>query len=283
MLGIHIPGDMRAPQLAACLRQAYDSVPASGNLASLSPLVGVFCERNGLFVTLEHLLATPALHTEIVSLAFYPPLPRPPRPTPWYRETWFWTILLTPLGLAMLYQAIEAYGVELWMAGTWIVASTFDVVVQLPLQELYRYGPWFIGWEGSTLPAVCARITYYGDVAFWNRNLEECQDIYQAKEEAFLRVARPTLYTIALMIILWLVREVLQHRIHLARHRAGPATAPPPADMVDTYRAFQILLRQVRKGLEPRPAALPQGNMGNQNHRPNGGGGNPNGGHPPRW
>jgi hypothetical protein len=294
MLGLHITGDMQAPELAACLRQAHDSVPAAAEVVLLTPLVGVFCEhRHGLFVTLEHLLATPALHTEVVSLAFCPPPARPPRPTPWYRQqVWLWIMLalLIPLGLAGLYQAVVVYGVELWMAGAWIVASTFDVVVQLPLQELYRYGPWFIGWEGSTLPTVCARITYYGDVAFWSRNLEECQDIYQAKEEAFLRLARPTLYTIGLGVLLWLVREVLQHRIVLARHRAGPATAPPPADMVDTYRAFQILLRQVRKGLEPqqqqqRRPALAQGNTGNHNHHQGGGGGggNPNGGQAPRW
>ena len=74
MLGLHITGDMQAPELAACLRQAHDSVPAAAEVVLLTPLVGVFCEhRHGLFVTLEHLLATPALHTEVVSLAFCPP------------------------------------------------------------------------------------------------------------------------------------------------------------------------------------------------------------------
>jgi hypothetical protein len=62
------------------------------------------------------------------------------------------------------------------------VICLYQSVMQIPLQELYRYSPWFLGWEGGSLLQICARITYRGDEAVWSRNWSA------AKEEAWSRL-----------------------------------------------------------------------------------------------
>jgi len=192
------------------------------------------------------------LRNNTFGLTYALPPPQPPPHIPWYQETWVWIALCGPIAVGILYKLFRSYGPEIWLAIGWIAQSLYDTSIQLPLQELYRYGPWFIGWEGAALPTICARITYYGDAEFWRRNYQECSEIYQAKEEAFLRVARPTMYAMVALVLLWLLAQLLRHWRQVARyrHQRAASMAPPP-EMVDTYRAIQVLLRQVRKGLEP--------------------------------
>ena len=131
------------------------------------------------------------------------------------------------------------------LACTWSINFTslvFETLINLPLREIYRYGPSVIGWEGASLPAICARITYHGDEAFWARNLVECQRIFSLKEEAWLRFTRPLVYCggaiLAIQVVRMLVREhALQRRQPLDR------------DMVETYQAFQIMMRQLKRSL----------------------------------
>lgn len=267
-VGVHVREGMNAVALAACLGQAVTSVGVNNNPHAMfnngnkpPAIAGLFVERNGLFVSLEHLLSTPSLRSNTFGLTYFPPPPQPPPPTPWYKESWVWILASGPIVIGLVHWLFQWYGPQIWMASSWILSSLFDATVQLPLQELYRYGPWFIGWEGASLPAVCARITYYGDATFWRRNLPECESIYKVKEEAFLRVARPSLYAVLSVIVLWLLGQILRHFRHVARYRHLQATSmAPPPEMVDTYRAFQVLLRQVRKGMEqPTP---PSGTVG---------------------
>jgi nitrate reductase gamma subunit len=126
--------------------------------------------------------------------------------------------------------------------GVWNTLSLiFETVLNMPLRELYRYGPAVIGWEGESLPKICARITFHGDELFWMRNVEECQRIFSLKEDAWLRLTRPIVYLGLLCAVVQIARMLV--REHALQQR------PQNRDMVETYQAFQILMRQVKRGL----------------------------------
>jgi hypothetical protein len=137
--------------------------------------------------------------------------------------------------------------------------TLFDTVIQMPLQELYRQGPWFLGWEGDSISRICSRITFHGDASFWMRNAEECERIYAAKEEAWLRMARPIVYSILALVIASIIRFILreraQHKLNMAAQLRGP---PTDRDMVETYRAFQTIIKQVGRTLGGPAAAAAQ-------------------------
>jgi hypothetical protein len=118
-----------------------------------------------------------------------------------------------------------------------------DRMVQSPIQDLYRNGPWIVGgWEGDRIERVCSRITYHGDEAFWSRNAGECERIYAAKEEAYLRLARPLAYLLLVACWSWVVSTILP-LVRPAPRRMNPMER----DAVETYRALQVLLRQAKK------------------------------------
>jgi hypothetical protein len=155
--------------------------------------------------------------------------------------------LVPPLLAVLVFQArVTSWLRNSFLSLLWLVASilrlTYESAIQLPLRDLYRNGPWIVGWEGDRLERVCSRITYHGDEAFWSRNSEECYRIYAAKEEAYLRLAGPLAFlalsaaAIALAGKVWLL-------VRPARRRLSPSER----DAVETYRALQVLLRQAKK------------------------------------
>jgi hypothetical protein len=155
---------------------------------------------------------------------------------PWYYE-YHWMAVLSISAIIMVY----GFGHTLWHALWNTISLIADTLLNIPLRELYRYGPSIIGWEGESLPKICARITFHGDELFWMRNVEECQRIYGIKEEAWLRLIRPMVYLVIFYTIVQIVRMLVrEHALHLR---------PQNRDMVETYQAFQILLRQVKRGL----------------------------------
>jgi len=98
------------------------------------------------------------------------------------------------------------------------------------------------------LPQICARITYHGDEDFWARNMDECQRIFDAKEDAMLRTTRPFLYVGTFVVGFWLVRSLVrEHAATLLRSRSRP-----DREMVETYRAFHTIARQVGKAMNQR-------------------------------
>lgn len=136
----------------------------------------------------------------------------------------------------------------------------FDVVIETPVKQLYRYGPSVFGWEGLSYPEVrhnsviiylpvyfaltasvtcqiCARITYHGDQIFWSKNLDECYKIFAAKEAAVLMVCKPVLY-----LVIFGVAVKLAH----AFVKASAKSKPDP-DMVATFKAFKTLSKQMTK------------------------------------
>lgn len=121
----------------------------------------------------------------------------------------------------------------------------FDVLVEFPLRELYRYGPSVVGWEGEPLPRICAQITYTGDEGFWSRNIEECERIYRAKEDAAMLFRKPLLVSVIVVVIFYMVKSIVEARALRRRERIDP-------NMVETFRAINMLSRQLRRAMNTR-------------------------------
>jgi len=121
----------------------------------------------------------------------------------------------------------------------------FDVLIEFPLREIYRHGPSVIGWEGEPLPRICARITYHGDESFWSRNIEECEQIYYAKESAAMQVRKPIVIGFLILMLFYMIKSIVAARALRRRERIDP-------NMVETYRAIQMLTRQLRRAVNTR-------------------------------
>jgi hypothetical protein len=221
---------MTPATLGRCILQVTMGGPVEED--DVVQVAGLFRERDQLFMSLEHILSCPDEGcTYSLKRRRHPVIQ-----VPWYYQ-YHWMALLGISCIAILF----GYGHYLWQ-GVWDTASLiFETVLNMPLRELYRYGPAFIGWEGEALPKICARITFHGDEMFWMRNVEECQRIYGFKEDAWLRLTRPMVYLILLYALVQIARMLV--REHALQRR------PQNRDMVEAYHAFQILMRQVRRGL----------------------------------
>ena len=261
MAQVHISHDMTADTLSKCLQQ----VAASGSfdcqdviavscciilwknpwglifgsclthsIHSIS-LQGLFREDNRIFFSLDHILRH-APESRNFTFSILQPVFIPKPPTKWWQSPWFWVPTTILVSVATYFYHSDIFNF-VWQ----LVSDVYHFLFDLPLRELYRYGPYMIGWEGSTLPEICSRITYHGDRAFWARNMNECHLIYAGKEESFLRIARPTVYSILAIILFWAVRYLVQTYADGIRMRAADR------DMHETYRALNILLRHLNR------------------------------------
>lgn len=97
----------------------------------------------------------------------------------------------------------------------------------------------------SIKPKICARITYHGDELFWSRNIEECERIYAAKELSALQVRKPIVVAFLIGIIFYMIKSIVEARALRRRERIDP-------NMVETYRAIQMLTRQLRRAANGR-------------------------------
>lgn len=217
-------------------------------------VVGLFGYTNGLFVSLEHLLAcsenssdeVQALHNQLYSLYIPEPIPQPP----WWDD---WRILGGGIFLvvAILYtqlpnvlymiSSIPLAVEKLFHKIMYYVPLFYHNLVTQPLKDTYRYGPTvFGGWEGVDLPTICARLTY-GTEDFWQRNYKDCENMYLAKESAFLFVGRPLIFLVLVLIFVWIVRQWMWYEALKVRDRYQDR------DMIQTYQAIQILFRQMNR------------------------------------
>jgi hypothetical protein len=162
-------------------------------------------------------------------------------------------LVLVALGVSVARSALHplAWFLALSSTGTgWVhtrqrlqsaLYEAHDRAIVHPLRDMYRNGPWIIGgWEGDRLERVCSRITYHGDESFWSRNLAECERIYSAKEAAWLRVTRPLANVVVLVALFSIGRRVLRRPI-------PRRLSPTERDALETYRAIQVLTRQLKK------------------------------------
>mmetsp|Transcript_53904 Transcript_53904/g.80083 ORF Transcript_53904/g.80083 Transcript_53904/m.80083 type:complete len:123 (-) Transcript_53904:47-415(-) len=103
-----------------------------------------------------------------------------------------------------------------------------------------RYGPSPIGWEGVPLNRICSQITYYGDEEFWRNNSKDCEIIYNRKEMGLFYIGRPLFYAFYAWIIFVLIRAIIKARFQKVKSPRNP-------DMEETFQAFTVLARQLRK------------------------------------
>lgn len=121
----------------------------------------------------------------------------------------------------------------------------FDVLIELPLRELYRHGPSMIGWEGEPLARICARVTYHGDEDFWSRNMVECERIYASKESAAMQVRKPLLVVLVIAGLFYMAKSIVEARALRRREQLDP-------NMVETFRAINMLVKQLRRAANTR-------------------------------
>mmetsp|Transcript_25602 Transcript_25602/g.37829 ORF Transcript_25602/g.37829 Transcript_25602/m.37829 type:complete len:323 (+) Transcript_25602:147-1115(+) len=234
IIQIFVTCTMTPKVLSRCILQACRGEEYYGDMM----IVGLFQESDCLFVSLEDLIANRD-SMQIYSLTY----PEPHKSTTWLALT----KRMLPVVSIVLIIYLYFYG-QLILATTheWS-ADIFEVVVNLPLRELYRYGP-YPGWEGASLPKICARITYHGDEDFWRRNLEDCQQIYSAKEEAMMRMSRPFIYLLTLIVGFFTIRSLVrEYALWLSKHMEKP-----DRNMVETYDAFRVLFRQMNRAFDDR-------------------------------
>lgn len=200
-------------------------------------IAGLFRESDCLFVTLQDIIDDQD-HRSVYTLQY--PHFHIPQPQPWMTET-----MMILLGIGSI--------VGLWILGPLVIShlhswsgTFFNLFVNMPIKELYRYGPSMIGWEGVSLAKICTRITYHGDEEFWKRNMEECQHIYNAKEDAMLRMMRPVLYLFTLLTGFWVARALVREHALSMRQKVKS----PDRDMVETYQAFNVIFRQMSRAMK---------------------------------
>ena len=235
LVRIWITPNMSPKTLAECIKQTC----GIDNDLRDWVIAGLFREPDCLFVSLHDIIEERD-YKNVYALSY--PHIQTPKPKPWLTKT-----VMSLIGVGGL--------VALWRFGPIALAylhrwsgSFFEVFVNLPLRELYRYGPNMVGWEGASLPSVCARITYHGDEDFWKRNMAECQQIFDSKEEAMLRMARPVLYLFTMVLGFWVARLLVrEHAVSLRR-----MTKKPDRDMVETYQAFNVIFKQMSRAMNDR-------------------------------
>ncbi|KAL9180147.1 hypothetical protein ACHAXT_008117 [Thalassiosira profunda] len=230
-----------------------------------SHVAGMFRESDRVFVPLSVIYANPnSFVGDVLCVKRPPPKPKRPslRPTqmPARPRSIFITFLELMGVVLVLLISQWAYMVVDWeyaVEDAFIRVESFifgfinfpfwlfDTLIDFPLRELYRHGPSVIGWEGEPLPRICARVTYHGDETFWSRNIEECERIYLSKEAAAMQVRKPIVVGLLIVVAFFMVKSVVEARARAQRQRIDP-------NMVETYRAIQMLTRQLRRAATAR-------------------------------
>ena len=68
-----------------------------------------------------------------------------------------------------------------------MLSTIYETIIVNPLRKLYFYGPAMMQlgfWGGKQPSELCQEITTYSE-QFWRDNLEQCQDIIEAKFMSF--------------------------------------------------------------------------------------------------
>eukprot|EP00298_Acanthocystis_sp_HF-20_P003906 c14259_g1_i1.p1 GENE.c14259_g1_i1~~c14259_g1_i1.p1 ORF type:complete len:116 (+),score=34.35 c14259_g1_i1:434-781(+) len=89
-----------------------------------------------------------------------------------------------------------------------IIKDIFETIALHPLRVLYKSGPNVtifgaeIGfWDGASLEDICSRLTTgkgIESIEFWKNNMDQCKQVFERKERAFLLVIGTLLYFIFL-------------------------------------------------------------------------------------
>ena len=84
-IGVQVTNDMNTLMLSDCVGQACSSVYGISAIDTTPRMIsGLFIEPNGIFVSLDHLLAMPSLRNQFFCLTYHPRAKPPPKKLPWY-------------------------------------------------------------------------------------------------------------------------------------------------------------------------------------------------------
>jgi len=223
---------MSDESLGRCISQAvasYNSVPPE-------QIVGLFGEHDSVFYSLQHILGNPESGQFVFSVH------RPIIKEEKQDDSWL-KILEYVLLAAALVVSLFFYGEDAMKYVVQKAVDVFYLLFDLPIRELYRHGPYLIGWESMDMPDICSRITYHGDREFWSRNRAECQAIFNSKEEAFVRVCRPAMYLVLVMVLFAAIRHLVAVYAENKRDRTDRA-------VLETYHAFQTMIRLITRQVD---------------------------------
>jgi len=84
-----------------------------------------------------------------------------------------------------------------------------------------------------------------GDAAFWDRNIDECQKIYETKEVASLHYRKPMVYLFLAYLLFLVVQSLIRTWAIRRQNRPHP-------EMVETYQAFKLLTKVLHRGMTIR-------------------------------
>ena len=168
---IQITPNMTVDILSTCLQQALGL--DRGNTDNPRIIAGLFVEQTSVFWSLQEILTQqpPPSDTLFVLALQEPRRPLPP-PTPWWQDPVVILRIVAVLVIMVALSYVFTHADTLQHVLFDAVVSSYETAVQMPLRGFYRHGPYLFGWEGESLPRICARITYHGDEHFWARNLE---------------------------------------------------------------------------------------------------------------
>lgn len=257
------PGNFTSEDLSKCIQQIMVTAYSNDDavlLDSIGSISGLYRESDSTFIPLSYILSNADTFTQ-ATFCLKLPTTGTPIQCPFslsqiiirYRK-FLLCLLLFVAGLLLLgcYYVVYYRYQGSWVLSidetihhasqrTWALLGTcwsfvVNGVVDESLRAIYRYGPSAIGWEGSSLPKICSRATFYGTEEFWMKNYEECLSIYNSKELSFLAYTRPLVLLILLCLMLILLVVTVRRR-------------PPPLDpnMVETFRSIQMLARQLKR------------------------------------
>ena len=136
-----------------------------------------------------------------------------------------------------------------------IPSQVDEYCINVPLQNLYRYGPNIVGWEGESLPKICQQITHMADEQFWLRNIEECTKIYESKENAMMHVRKPIVYIILAYVFFVMIQSLIRT---WATVRQNSSRLAYRRDMVETYEAFDLIMKVICRGMMKYAPPPPQ-------------------------
>ncbi|EJK58725.1 hypothetical protein THAOC_21123, partial [Thalassiosira oceanica] len=77
---------------------------------------------------------------------------------------------------------------------------------------------------------------------YWSRNMDECERIYRSKEAAAMQIRKPIAIGCMIFIAFFMVKSIVE-----ARARALQRQQRVDPNMVETYRAIHMLIRQLKR------------------------------------
>ena len=281
--------DIDVSSISNCLQQCLNYYPNNSNNGNSNIIAGLFCETTQTFYSLQHILSWDNTMIKerqqyIYAVELPPVVSSSQVPADddkegfwmgWYHyvmdelQALYHSILSNLFILLPIILAIVLYYQYNIVSDSVVLTYTtiYSTMIEQPLRDIYHYGPWFIGgWEGDDISTICARITYHGDAQFWIRNMNECQRIYSAKEQAFIRIVLPFIYLMCIVLFVYTIRFLIQEYQNYQFQLYNNHRNPLERDMADLYHSFHVVLRQIlqvhnnnnAQHQQQRPPGLPK-------------------------